>query len=445
MTASTKSVEASERSTTNLTRQLRTITLIGAALIVFGFLGTIAWAAIAPLAGSIVAMGIVKVDSNRKTVQHRDGGIVSEILVRDGDVVRQGQPLVLLDDARIDASYDLLRSQLDAELIRRARLSAEREYAASWQTPEEVAARASNDRVAETLRRERALFATRRQAVEAQVELTRRAVEEVSSEIAARKSQDVSARTAVSLMDEEVKANEALLDQQFINRTRVLALQRAAAEARMRQTENAAELAQALQRKSELELKLVNLRQTYVTEASADLRDTAGRLVDIEERLRAARDASERKVITAPVAGKVMDLRVTTSGSSIGPREPVLDIVPSDNPLIVEVRVPLDAISELRPGLVAQVRLTAFTQRTTPLIDGVVTYVSADAMSDRQNAAPYFVCHIQLNKTSLEHARLPDLHPGMAAEAYIKTVNRTALDYLVEPLLVAMKRAFRDH
>jgi epimerase transport system membrane fusion protein len=436
---------APTQTSAELRDQLRRLVLVGASVIVVGFLGVIAWAAFAPLSGSIVATGVVKVDSNRKTVQHRDGGIVREILVHEGEEVERGQALVLLDDARIDSSFDLLRSQFDAEIIRRARLTAERDYAPGFSVPAEVAARQSDSRVAEMLRRERGIFSTRRQAIESQLNLTRRQIGEVEAEIAARQSQDSSAVTAIKLMDQEVAANEALLSENFINRTKVMTLQRAAAEYRMRQGENAAERAKATQRKSELELKMVSLRETYATEASAELRDTGNKIVDIEERLRAARDAAERKVIAAPVAGRVVDLRVTTAGSPIGPRDPVLDVVPRDNPLIVEAHVPLDAISELRQGLLAQVRLTAYRQRTTPLVEGRVTYVSADALSDKQASAPHFVVYVELSKTSLKAAGALNLHPGMAAEVYIKTSERTALDYLLEPVLVSIRRAFRDH
>ena len=436
---------APTQTSAELRGQLRRLFLAGAGVIVVGFLGVTAWAALAPLSGSIVAAGVVKVDSNRKTVQHRDGGIVSEILVREGQEVEQGQALLLLDDARIDSSFDLLRSQLDAEIIRRARLTAERDYAPGWNVPPELVVRQSDARVAEMLRRERGIFITRRQAIESQINLTRRQIEDVEGEIAARQLQDSSAVTAIKLMDEEVAANEALLSENFINRTKVLTLQRAAAEYRMRQSENAAERAKAAQRKSELELKIVSLRETYATEASAELRDTGNKIVDIEERLRAARDAAERKIITAPVAGRVVDLRVTTAGSAIGPRDPVLDIVPRDNPLIVEARVPLDAISELRPELPAQVRLTAYKQRTTPLVEGRVTYVSADALSDKQGTAPHFVVYVELSKAALDAAGALNLHPGMAAEVYIKTSERTALDYLLEPILISIRRAFRDH
>jgi len=436
---------APTQTSAELRDQLRRLVLVGASVIVVGFLGVIAWAAFAPLSGSIVATGVVKVDSNRKTVQHRDGGIVREILVHEGEEVERGQALVLLDDARIDSSFDLLRSQFDAEIIRRARLTAERDYAPGFSVPAEMTARQSDSRIAEMLRRERGIFSTRRQAIESQLNLTRRQIGEVEAEIAARQSQDSSAVTAIKLMDQEVAANEALLSENFINRTKVMTLQRAAAEYRMRQGENAAERAKATQRKSELELKMVSLRETYATEASAELRDTGNKIVDIEERLRAARDAAERKVIAAPVAGRVVDLRVTTAGSPIGPRDPVLDVVPRDNPLIVEAHVPLDAISELRQGLLAQVRLTAYRQRTTPLVEGRVTYVSADALSDKQASAPHFVVYVELSKTSLKAAGALNLHPGMAAEVYIKTSERTALDYLLEPILVSIRRAFRDH
>ncbi len=436
---------APAQSSEQLQGALRALGVTGAAVILIGFVGTAAWATLAPLSGSIVATGIVKVDSNRKTVQHRDGGIVSEILVHEGQEVAQGQPLILLDDARIDSSFDLLRSQLDAELIRRMRLSAERDYAAEWSPPPEVGTRQSDARVAEMLRRERGIFAARRQALESQTSLTRREIEQVDAEVDARQHQDASASAAIKLMDEEVAANEALLSGNFINRTKVMTLQRAAAEYRMRQSDNLAELAKARQRKSQLELKIVSVRETYATESNSELRDTASKLVDIEERLRAARDAAERKIITAPVAGRVVDLHVTTPGSPIGPREPVLDIVPRDNLLIVEAHVPLDAISELRQGMRAEVRLTAYKQRTTPLVEGRVTYVSADALSEKQGTAPHFVTYIELSKASLDAAGSLDLHPGMAAEVYIKTSERTALDYFLEPIVVSIRRAFRDH
>jgi HlyD family type I secretion membrane fusion protein len=213
----------------------------------------------------------------------------------------------------------------------------------------------------------------------------------------------------------------------------------------MRINENLAELAQAKQKKSDLETRSVTLRENYVQEANADLRDTTNRIVDLEERLRAATDASERKLIVAPVAGKVVDLRVTTAGAAIGPRDPLLDIVPKDNPLLIEARVPVDAIGELRHGLPADVHLTAYKQRTTPLIEGKVIHVSADALADRQSGIPYYVTHIQLSPQSLHAAGDLALHPGMAAEVYIKTRERTALDYLVEPLTNSIRRAFRDY
>ena len=246
-------------------------------------------------------------------------------------------------------------------------------------------------------------------------------------------------------MQEEIAVNEALLKDGFVNKTRVLALKRSGAEYQIKQGENAAELARAQRNASELALRSSSLRDSFVQDASTELRDVNSRLIDLEEQLSAARDAFKRKVITAPVAGRVVDLRVTTAGGTLGPRDPVLDIVPDDAPLLVEARVPVDAVADLRVGLPADVRLTAYKQRETPLVDGKVVYVSADSLTDPHSGAPYFAIHVELDRDSL--ARSGNLHatPGMAAEVFVRTRDRTTLDFLTEPLVNAMRRSLREH
>jgi HlyD family type I secretion membrane fusion protein len=246
-------------------------------------------------------------------------------------------------------------------------------------------------------------------------------------------------------MREELELNRTLAEQAFVNRTRVMALERNAADYQSRIDANRAELAQARQRAGELQARLDALREGYHQEASADLRDTQGRIVELEEQLASARDAQQRLAVLAPAAGRVVDLRVTTPGGSIGPRDPLLDIVPDDSPLLVEVHVGVDAIAELRPGQVADVRLTAYRQRSTPLIAGRVTQVSADALSDRQGGAPYYVVQVTLDPASLAAAGEVALQPGMAAEVFIRSRSGTALDFLVEPLLNAARRSLRQH
>lgn len=417
----------------------------GVIAIVVALAAMLAWSVWAPLGGAIVAMGLVKVDTNRKTVQHRDGGIVREILVREGDRVQAGQPLVVLDDTRIDAALDQTSSQLDAWRLRQSRLDAERTMAPAWKVPETWRKRMAEPRVADIVAREQALFSTRRGALDSQLRQLRDQIEEVQREIAGREQEGASIRTALAQMQEEVRVNEALAEQQFVNKTRVLGLQRALAEYQMKQGENAAELSRARRSATDLELRISTLRDNYAQEATTELRDVNGKLIDLEEQLRSARDASTRKLITAPVAGRVVDLKLTTAGGTLGPRDPVLDIVPDDSPLIVDARVGVDAIADLRVGLPTDVRLTTYRQRNTPLITGKVVYVSADALADRQNGAPFYAVHVELDRASLEHAGNLAVQPGMGAEIFVRTRDRSAFDYLAEPLVNAMRRSMREY
>lgn len=407
--------------------------------------GFFAWTSFAPLAGSVVAMGLVKVDTNRKTVQHRDGGTVQRILVREGEAVRAGQLLIELADTRVDATLDQARAQFDAMRLRQSRLTAERDFAPAWRVPEAWRQRLGEPRVAEVIAREQGLFATRRSALDAQMRQMRGQVEEVAREIAAREREAESVRIALQHMREEVQVNEALMEQQFVNKTRVLGLRRAAAEYEMKAGENAAELSRAKRSAADLELRISALRDGYAQEASTELRDVSNKIVELEEQLRTASDASSRQQIVAPVAGRVVDLRVTTPGGAIGPRDPIMDIVPDDAPRMVEARVAVDAVGDLRNGLHADVRLTPYRQRDTPLIDGKLVYVSADSLTDRQSGAPYFVIHVELDRASLEKAGNPVVSPGMGAEVFVRTRERSALDYLLEPLVNATRRSFRDH
>lgn len=401
------------------------------------------WGATAPISGAIVAGGIVKVDANRRTVTHRDGGIVAQILVREGEVVAEGQPLVVLDDVRIDASLDLTRDQLEAERIRAARLAAEIALKPVW-PPAKEAARAGG-RQAEVQARERQVFQSRRRNIDTQTASVLQQIRDTEAEIAARRKNHESGLKAVELMREELASNEALMAKGYVNRTRVLGLQRNVHEYELRLHENLAEQSKAEQRASELRGKVAALRDGYVQAASEELQQVNGRIVDFEERLRASADASKRKVVAAPAAGRLIDLRVNTLGSAVGPREPIVDIVPSGTPLVVEARVGVDAISEVRAGMAAEVRLPTYRNRTTELVSGRVTHVSPDAFQDKASGALYYVAHVEVSAESLHQAGDLRLVPGMMAEVFLKSQERTVAGFLFEPIVAAQRRAFRSH
>ncbi|MGQ0656871.1 MAG: HlyD family type I secretion periplasmic adaptor subunit, partial [Chromatiales bacterium] len=203
-------------------------------------------------------------------------------------------------------------------------------------------------------------------------------------------------------------------------------------------------IAAARQKITGHELRIASLRDEYLQTAADELTASQAKIFDLEERLRPLQDASERQQIIAPIAGEVVGLKVFTVGGVIAPREPLLDIVPEDNPLIVEARVNVESIDELRLGMDADIRLTAYHVRSTPLIRGTVTYVSADRLSDEQTRAPYYLAHITVDKESLRAAGELRLLPGMPAEVFIKTQARTALDYLLEPVMGSLRRSLRE-
>ncbi|HYI85620.1 MAG TPA: HlyD family type I secretion periplasmic adaptor subunit, partial [Burkholderiales bacterium] len=367
---------------------------------------------------------------------HQEGGIVRAVRVRDGDRVTQGQELVLLDDVRIDAQLDLLRTQLDAERAKSARLEAERSLAARPAFPKNLL----KD---EFRTREEALFRARRQALDSQIEVLRRQIRETVEEAGALAEQIAAEERALKLQKDELAANEQLLSQGYVQKTRLLTLQRAVAEYEARHSERRAELSKSRQRASELEFRILSMRNTYVQAATDELKEASSRMFDLEERIRPSRDASERQKITAPIAGEVVGLRIFNAGSVIGPREVLMEIVPQEKRLIVEARIRPEDVNHVRQGTEADIRLTAYQSRTTPLVAGAVLYVSGDRLVDQQSGQPYYIVHIDVPEKSLV-ASSQKLQAGMPAEVFIRTDNRSALDYLLAPVTSYLRRAMRE-
>lgn len=418
--------------------------LVGAGLfiIVAGIVGLGGWTALAPLAGAIVAPGYVKVDLNRKVVQHAEGGIVREIRVRDGDRVKQGQTLIVLEDVKVDATLDLLSIQLIAERAKAARLGAEAAYLPKVPLPADILKREREPRVAEILEREHALFQSRRGALDNQVAALRSQVRETQAETTALLEQIAAEERAISLQKEELRANEELLKQNFVQKTRVLTLQRAVAEYEVKHGEHRADLARSRQKVGELELRIVNAQNAYKQTAVDELKDTTAHIFDLVERLRPSKDAAQRQQVIAPIGGEVVGLRVFTAGAVVGPREVLLEIVPAEKTLIVEARIRPEDINHVHVGDEAEIRLTAYKQRTTPLVGGRISYVSGDRLVDTENKnAAYYVAQIAVPPANLGELKML---AGMPAEVFVRTDTRTVLDYLLAPVTSYLRRAMRE-
>jgi len=364
--------------------------------------------------------------------------------VRDGTKVRAGDTLLVLKDIRVDASNELVQTQLDAEVAKSARLFAEQSWAREVTFPPELLARAEEPRVEELIERERLLFRARRDAFNSQLTLIRAQIHETEAEIQARNQQLKSDSEAIRLQQEELAANEALVNDGFVSKTRLLELQRNQAEMHSRRGENLSELSRARQKVADLELRAETLRSTFMQEAASELRQTTASIFDLRERVRPAQDAELRQRITAPIDGEVVDMKITSVGAVIAPREPILDIVPADADLIIEARVEPKDISSLHEGAAADVRLTSFRRRLTPVVPGEVSYISADRLEDKTNSSFYYVAHVRVAPEALREAGDLWLQAGMPAEVYIKTSDRTALQYFLDPITGFLHRSMRE-
>jgi HlyD family type I secretion membrane fusion protein len=433
-------VSAARPETGELTRIARG----GLAVAMLGLLALGTWLVLAPLSGAVIAPGFVKVDMNRKVVQHQEGGIVKRVFVRDGEKVQQGQTLLVIDDVRLDATLDLLRTQHDGERAKAARLEAERAFLPAVTFPPELAARNGEPKVAELLQRETALFRARREALDSQIAVLRKQIRHTVDEAQALAGQIAAEERALKSQKEELAVNQQLLKQGFVQKTRLMSLERAVADYEARWEEHRAELAKTRQRSSELELRVLAQRNAYVQSATDELKEISTRLFDLEERLRPSKDASDRQRIAAPIAGEVVGLRVFSPGAVVGPREVLMEIVPEDKTLIVEARIRPEDINHVRAGSQAEVRLTAYQTRTTPLVAGNVNYVSADRMVDPQSGAPYYVVNVDVSAGALVDAGNLRMQAGMPAEVYIRTDSRTAFDYMLAPVTAYLRRGMRE-
>lgn len=399
------------------------------------------WAFTAPLSGAIVAIGRVKVELDHKTVQHKEGGIVRSIFVRDGDLVQAGQTLIVIDDVRNDAELSLLADQLAAERIRGARALAESTLATAFRAPADAGGAA---RAAEHLARETALFAARRRTLDEQVAALDAQVRDSELQAAALEQQIEATLRSQELAAEELTLNSALAQQGFLPSARLLTLQRAESDYGAQLAESRSELALARQRAGELAARVAQARNHYQQLAADEAKEATARVRELEERLRPFRDQALRREVRAPVGGRVLGLRVSAAGAVVGAGEPLLDIVPTEETLVVEARIRPQDIRHVHEGAAAEVRLSAFDARTTPLLPGIVVFVSADRVASQDGRESWYVANVALDPAALgEHPEIV-LRAGMPAELFVKTPERTLFEYLVKPLHAFAGRAMRE-
>ncbi|GJH33976.1 HlyD family type I secretion periplasmic adaptor subunit [Paraburkholderia azotifigens] len=422
---------------------------LGCLSVVLGIGALSLWAAVAPLSGAVVAEGMVRDEGERKTIQHQEGGIVHAIFVKDGDHVKVGQVLVSLDNVRPNAELNALQSQLDDNEAKSARLLAERDLQKSVAFPSSLVSRQSDSIVAALLRRERTLFDSERRTLEDQVSLLQQQIAQTREEIGTEAALIGTSAQSLRLAKQELDMNQPLRSEGYVTETKMMELRRTAADYESRQQSDTAELIRSRQRLTDLTLKVVALRNDYVKSADAQLKDTNEKILQLTEQLRPAQDVDARTRVMAPVAGEVVALRVHTIGAAIGPREPILDLVPIGAPLIIEAKIKPDNVREIVVGGSAEIRLTAYNPRSSPTLRGKVAYLSADSLGDKDTHQQFYLARIEITPEELAHSnRLARdsivLSPGLRADVFIKTKTRTAFDYMLAPVWDGIQKSMRD-
>ncbi|APZ53063.1 HlyD family type I secretion periplasmic adaptor subunit [Salipiger abyssi] len=417
--------------------------LLALVILVGGF-GT--WAATTEISGAIIAGGQIQVDQNRQVVQHADGGIVSEILVDEGDVVEKGQVLIRLDPTLLQSELTIVEGQYFELLARRARLTAERDGDEELVFSEELLELAGeNEEIAELVEGQRNLFFARRDSVGREIEQLSKRSDQIRNQIDGVEAQTLALEDQLELIDRELTDQQSLLDRGLAQASRVLALQRERARLAGSRGELIAQKAQAEGQITEIEIEILKLDTTRREEAITTLRDMQFRSRELAEQRQALKEQLKRMEITAPVSGVVYGLTVFAPRSVIRAAEPVLYLVPQDRPLVIAVQVEPIHIDQTHVGQEVTLRFAALDQRVTPELFGTVTQISADAFTDENTSVSYYRAEIVLNEDEL--AKLPEnttLIPGMPVEAFLRTADRTPLAYLVKPFTDYFSKAFRE-
>ena len=425
-------------------RTLRNHLIGGAVIAMVLTVGIGGWAATTELSGAITASGSVVVDSNVKKVQHLTGGVVGELLVREGDRVHAGDTLVRLDETVLRAGLAIVTKGLDEMRARKARLASERDGAEAIVIPAELLDHLPSPEFASALDSERKLFDLRRAARQGQKSQLRQRIAQLDDEVRGYASLQQAKAEEIELIQRELTGVRTLWQKNLIQMSRLTVLEREAARLKGELAQSMASSAQVRGKISEIELQIIQIDQDLSSEVAKELREIDGKIGEFIERKVTAEDQLKRVDIRAPQNGVVHQLNVHTIGGVVSPADPVMLIVPEADLLTVEAKILPQDIDQLYLGQAASLRFSAFNQRTAPEIQGAVSRISADVTSDQRTGQNYFTARVSITPEELARLGNVKLLPGMPAEIFAKTYDRSVLSYFIKPLSDQIVRAFRE-
>jgi HlyD family secretion protein len=422
----------------------QTPALMGYVLIIltFGVMG--GWASVAPLDRAVVASGTVTVENNRKVVQHFEGGIVQDIYVQEGQKVRENQVLFRLSSTQARANADLVRNQLDAALALRDRLAAEIAQRDEMTLSDELAARRAQPTVVSLIDDQIKQFRVRRASLEGQIGLYEAKITQLDTEKQGLAVEKASVEQQIVFIDQELVGLRQLRSKDLISISRVLAMERERTRLEGIIGRAIADTAKADNSITESRLQISQLRQRFQEEVSSQLVETRQKISDLRERAAVADDVLLRQEILAPRSGTVIGLKVFTLGQVIRSGEPLMEIVPVDEKLVIHVQLPTTEIEHISAGLQAEIRFPAFHSNKLPVLLGTLESISRDRLIDEATRQPYFLGIVALSSVSLPEDYRKKVIAGMPAEVVIATGERTALNYMISPLTDSLRKALRE-
>lgn len=422
----------------------RATILFGLAIVLFSLGGFVLWASLAPLAEAVVASGTIKVDSSRKKIQHLEGGIVKEILVRDGDRVMQGDVLVRLDETRAAASLAILRDGYDAALAQEARLFAERDDLGSIVFPDRLASRGGDPNVAGIMKSQNILWEARKSARKGEVQILEKRGAQLQENIIGHRAQIDAKQRQLSFLHDELRSMRNLQKKGMVGKQRGLELEGDAAEIEGDRAQLQSQIAAIETEISRTELEVFQVGKSFREGVVDELKKVQADIYDFRERLNAAEQVYGQTEVRSPIEGVVVSSGIHTIGGVISSGETLLELVPINDKLIVEARIDPQDIDKVQVGLPAAIKITAFNQRTTPELAGELQYVSADSLQDPQSGMLYFVARIEVAESEVKRLGDKQLQPGMMADVFVRTGERTMAEYLLQPLRDSFRRAWLE-
>lgn len=407
----------------------------------FGIFGV--WSFFAPIDSSSLAQGTVMVENHRKTVQSLDGGIITKLLVKDGDEVKVGDELVILDDTQIKSQLGILRGQFIAQKSLNDRLQSEREQLPTVKFSHELL-QMHDERVQEAVQGQTHIFKSRKNTYEGEINVLKQRIQQLNEKVVGLSAQKNSKQNLQLSYGEEIKDLKELLADGFTEKQRLRDLERNYTLVSGEIATLTSEVASTKMQRGEAELQILQTEKKFQEEVANQLEEVKAQLFDVTERLRAIESKEEQTVVKAPASGVVFNLSIYTEGGVISPGKPILDIVPRNEKLVISAQVsPLD-VDHIKIGAIAEVRFSSFKSKTTPTMNGTVVKLSADSFVNEKNGAQYYLAIVDLTADSKEKLGDLKLIPGMPAELLINIGERTLFEYLMQPITDAFARSFLE-